>query len=81
MAEASMESVLELSYQVQSVVPVSPPEGSSGSWFRYIITQGSNTENAITGVRSGNLAEINVQLAEMVDRLNERRGKLQAKKK
>lgn len=81
MAEASMESVLELSYQVQSVAPVSAPEGSTGSWFRYVITQGNNTENAITGIRSGSLAEINVQLSEMVDRLNERRGKLQAKKK
>ena len=81
MAGAPLERVLELSYEVQSIRSVSAPEGSSGAWYRYVITQGQHTENAITGIRSGSLAEIEHQLAEMVDRLNERRGKLQAKKK
>jgi hypothetical protein len=74
-------TILESPFQVQSVLPVTPPKGTNGDWYRYIITQGGNSDNAITGTRSGNLTEIHSQLAEMVERLNERLGKIEAKKK
>ena len=69
------------SYRIDSVVPVADPSGGSGEWFRYVITLGPLDDNAIVGTRSGALAEVNAQLDEMVRRLNERLGKLQARKK
>jgi hypothetical protein len=75
------QTLLESQFQVESVLPVPTPEGSEGEWYRYVITQGGSTDNAITGTRSGNLSEIHRQLAEMVERLNERLGKIEAKKK
>jgi len=78
---AQTQALLESQFQVQSVSPVPTPQGSEGEWYRYVITQGTSGENAITGTRSGNLSEIHRQLADMVERLNERLGKLEAKKK
>jgi hypothetical protein len=78
---APKQYALESQFQVKSVLPVPPPQGSEGDWYRYVITQGNNGENAITGTRSGNLSEIHRQLADMVERLNERLGKIEAKKK
>ena len=78
---AQNQALLESKFQVQSVLPIPAPEGSEGEWYRYVITQGNSGENAITGTRSGNLTEIHRQLADMVERLNERLGKLEAKKK
>jgi hypothetical protein len=73
--------VLEMSFQLDSVTPVADPTGGSATWYRYVISQGANHDNVITGAKSGSLAEVTVQLREMVDRLNERFGKQQAKKK
>jgi hypothetical protein len=80
-APSPTQSLLETSFQIDSIVPIADPTGGSNSWYRYVISQGGNTSNAITGTRSGNLLEINVQLKDMVERLNERCGKLAAKKK
>jgi hypothetical protein len=74
-------ATVETPFQVSSVDPVADPTGGKDSWFRYVISQGTNLNNAITGTRCGSLAEVNLQLNEMVARLNERRGKAQAKKK
>jgi hypothetical protein len=68
-------------YRIDSVVPVADPSGGSGEWFRYVIALGPLDENSIVGTRSGALADVNAQLDDMVRRLNERLGKLQAKKK
>jgi hypothetical protein len=78
---AQTQSVLETCFQIDSIVPIADPTGGSNSWYRYVISQGPNADNAITGTRSGNLLEINVQLKDMVERLNERCGKLAKKKK
>jgi hypothetical protein len=78
---APTQSLLETSFQIDSIVPIADPTGGSNSWYRYVISQGANSSNAITGTRSGSLLEINVQLKDMVERLNERCGKLAAKKK
>jgi len=72
---------LERTYHIQSIDPVPDPSGGSGEWFRYVIALGPHDENAIVGTRSGARAEVNAQLDDMVQRLNERLGKLQAKKK
>jgi hypothetical protein len=81
MSTEPAHAVLETSFQIDSIVPVASPDGGSEPWYRYVISQGPNSDNAITGTRSGNLAEANLQLREMVERLNERCGKLAKKKK
>lgn len=81
MSAERSHAILETSFQIDSIVPVADPTGGSVSWYRYVISQGVNSDNAITGTRSGTLLEVNLQLQEMVDRLNERCGKLAKKKK
>jgi hypothetical protein len=81
MSAEPAHAILETSFQIDSVVPVADPTGGSASWYRYVISQGANLDNAITGTRSGSLLEVNLQLQDMVDRLNERCGKLAKKKK
>jgi hypothetical protein len=74
-------SVLETAFHLDSIAPVADPTGGNAMWYRYVITQGPNAENTITGTKSGSLNEVNIQLREMVERLNERFGKLQSKRK
>ena len=72
--------VLETSFQIDSIVPVSDPTGGPEQWYRYVISQGSSAANAITGTRPGPLANVNTQLLLMVNQLNERFGRMQQKK-
>lgn len=72
---------METAFHVDSIDPAKDPTGGDAEWFRYVISQGPNNENAITGTKSGSLAEVRLQVLDMVTRLNERFGKLQAKKK
>jgi hypothetical protein len=60
----------ETPFRVESIAKTSTPAGSEGTWFQYVISQGTNK---ITGVRSGSQSEVNMLLEEMVERLNERR--------
>jgi hypothetical protein len=73
--------LMETAFHVDSIDPTKDPTGGSAQWFRYIISQGPNNDNAITGTKSGSLADVRIQVADMVGRLNERFGKLQARKK
>jgi hypothetical protein len=73
-------ALLEISFQVDSIDPIPDPNGGSAPWFRYVISQGANRDNAITGTRSGSLNEVKSELHDMVARLNERCGKLANKK-
>jgi hypothetical protein len=73
-----VQTVLESPFQLESLDETTAPEGSEGSWYRYVISQGTNT---ITGTRSGSRAEVTALLHEMVQRLNERRGKFLAKQR
>ena len=58
-------------YEIVSVQRAEPPPGLEGSdWYRYIITQGSNT---INGCRQGNLNAVTLAVEEIVVQLNERR--------
>ena len=72
---------METAFHLDSIAPTTDPTGGDASWFRYVISQGPNGENAITGTKSGSLADVRIQVLDMVNRLNERFGKLQAKKK
>jgi hypothetical protein len=72
------QPVIDMPFRLDSVTPVRGPDGDQGTWHRYVITQGHGV-NTISGMRSGTLAEINIQLQQMVERLNERFGKQQAK--
>ena len=67
-------------FWLDSIEPVEPPEGSEGSWFRYVITQ--KGVNKITGIRSGTRAEVGSRLDDMIQCLNDRRlGKYGSKTK
>lgn len=67
---AATEANHETPFRVESIVKTAAPEGAVGTWFRYVISQGTNQ---ITGIRSGEQAEVNHLVGEMVERLNERR--------
>lgn len=56
-------------FRLDSLTEVAPPDGREGTWYRYVIMQGSNT---ITGVRSGTHWEVSLTLESLVERLNER---------
>jgi hypothetical protein len=75
------QALLETSFQIESIDPIADPTGGSAPWHRYVISQGQNRDNAITGTRAGTRLEVDAQLRNMVERLNERCGKLAAKKK
>jgi hypothetical protein len=45
-----------------------------------VISQGATGENAITGSKSGSREDVQLQLHQMVTRLNERFGKVQGSK-
>jgi hypothetical protein len=64
------EAVMELPFRVESVTAADAPDGSQGSWCRYVISQGSNH---IAGLRAGTLNEVRMLVDEMVQHLNERR--------
>lgn len=61
---------VDVPFRVDLISEVPAPEGSSGIWHQYVISQGTNT---ITGLRAGARVEVVAQLDEMVERLNQRR--------
>ena len=76
--ETPAEGAIEKLYRLDSVDSAPAPAGSEGSWYRYVIVQGTNK---IVGFRSGPLAQLKPILEDMVNRLNERSGKQMAKAK
>jgi hypothetical protein len=80
-AKTNGESLIETGFHLDSVVPVADPTGGDAPWFRYVISQGATHENAITGTKSGSREDVQLQLHQMVTRLNERFGKVQGKAK
>jgi hypothetical protein len=79
MTQQFPEGMLETAFQLHSVVPVADANRESGDCYRYVISQGTNMDNAITGIRYGSLVDVHAQLREMVERLNERFGKSKKK--
>jgi|GEM_PF-3433918 hypothetical protein len=78
--DSADSAILETSFQIDSIVPTADPTNGSAQWVRYVISQGPNAENVITGLRQGTIDEAHIALREMVERLNERCGKLAKKK-
>lgn len=66
----NIQTFVDLPFRLESMARDKAPEGSQGTWFKYVISQGTNR---ITGIREGSEAEVNALLADMVERLNERR--------
>jgi len=63
--------MIEQDFEVASVLPMEPPDGSEDSeWHSYVITQGDNT---IRGYREGNLKTVTEAAKVIVGQLNERR--------
>lgn len=69
-AVPATEANHETPFRLESLARTSTPAGSEGTWYRYVISQGTNQ---ITGVRSGEQSEVTHLVGEMVERLNERR--------
>lgn len=69
-AIAATEANHETPFKVESIAKTAAPVGAEGTWFKYVISQGTNQ---ITGIRSGDQAEVNQLVGQMVERLNERR--------
>lgn len=64
-------------FVLESLVNVSAPDGGTGEWHRYVISQGPNQ---IVGVREGTAEEVGSRVEDMVQALNERRlGRYQSK--
>lgn len=60
----------EVPFRLASLSATGAPEGSDGTWYRYVIVQGTNR---ITGVRNGAEDEVMHLVQDMVERMNERR--------
>lgn len=75
----SFLGMVETPFQIDSIAPIPNPNGGSTEWYQYVISQGPNAANAIRGRRRGNPDEVNAQLRDMVERLNERFGKVKSK--
>jgi hypothetical protein len=60
----------EAEYRVESIARAAAPAGLEGTWFQYVIAQGTNL---IQGMRSGSKAQVDDEIRDMVERLNERR--------
>lgn len=60
----------EAEYRVESIIKAAAPAGLDGTWFQYVIAQGTNL---IQGMRCGNKSQVDDEIRDMVERLNERR--------
>lgn len=67
---ANPELNREAEYRVESIGRTNTPAGSEGTWYEYVIAQGTNM---ITGMRCGNKSQVDDEIRDMVERLNERR--------
>jgi hypothetical protein len=76
MSSFALSGLIEIPFQIDSITPIPNPNGGTGSWHQYVISQGPNAANAIRGQRSGSMAEVNAHLLDMVEQLNVRFGKL-----
>jgi hypothetical protein len=69
MTEESLEE--QLSYEMVSVRPATPPPGTEGSnWHRYVIAFGGR--NSIKGCRRGDFNVVTGAVEEIVAQLNQR---------
>ena len=67
----TVDALVGVPFHLESIHPAPAPDGSGGTWYRYVLTQGS--ANTITGIRSGTRQEVSERIEAMVVTLNERR--------
>ena len=67
----TVDALLSVPFYVDSIDPAPSPDGSEGTWYRYVVKQGPT--NTITGTRSGTREEVSQRIDAMVVTLNERR--------
>ena len=67
----TVDALLSVPFYVDSIDPAPSPDGSEGTWYRYVVKQGPT--NTITGTRSGTREEVSQRIDAMVETLNERR--------
>jgi hypothetical protein len=60
----------EAEYRLESLDRTATPAGLDGTWYQYVIAQGTNM---IKGMRCGNKTQVDDEIRDMVERLNERR--------
>jgi hypothetical protein len=60
----------EAEYRLESLDRTATPAGLDGTWYEYVIAQGTNM---IKGMRCGNKTQVDDEIRDMVERLNERR--------
>lgn len=63
-------------FRLDTLQQIDAPAGCEGIWHRYVIIQGTNT---ITGMRCGSEHDVSRALDDMVQRLNSRFARAQAK--
>ncbi len=63
-------------FRLDTLQQIDAPAGCEGIWHRYVIIQGTNT---ITGMRCGSEQDVSRALDDMVQRLNSRFARAQAK--
>ena len=66
----------EVPFRLASLIETGGPEGSVGTWYRYVIKQG---DNVIVGLREGAHSEVSAIVAAYIERLNQRFAKQQSK--
>ena len=70
MAQFITGASVEMPFKLDSIAETAAPNGATGMWHRYVISQGPNM---IDGARAGTYQEVAMRLRELVERLNERR--------
>jgi len=60
----------EAEYRLESLDRTATPAGLEGTWYEYVIAQGTNM---IKGMRCGSKTQVDDDIRDMVERLNERR--------
>lgn len=64
---SSPNSTPGIPFRLESMMETPAPDGATGVWYRYVITQGTNV---IEGTRAGTHADVSRSLDEMIERLN-----------
>lgn len=71
-----LQELLGEPFRLESITEVPAPDDRPGTWHHYVIMQGTNR---ITGLRSGTGPEVTLALESLVEHLNERFERRQAR--
>lgn len=71
MTNAKMNEPATHGFEVASIEKTATPDGSDGSWYRYVLENGRST---VTGYRRGTRKQVAEYANRTAEELNERRG-------